>query len=256
MEGKKGWQELLPEESLRKACFYGCCWCVTILLFSSFRLLVTVTLLVTSYVLWTRKMLLLFSMQAAMTIAMLIQLRAYVCFRPKKKGLKGTDVLRGLRLLSQAHLGKMIWCVLAVIECCLIGSSQHMMSFFAQEMNLTALDMLLVVGFLVCLLLMESLKLLALHKMQGSLSRQLLPSSVWMRLAACAAAGQYLVMLLFMVLLLFQKIGWATFAVVLPFFAVLFFVYYYAARCYGAVSKDVDRTVVLTGEPPYQEPVE
>ncbi len=251
MNDSKGRQKLLPRKYLRKACLYGSLWCATILLWMLFRWTVTVTLLVTTYIVWTKRMLLLFGMQTSLLIGMVMQICAYARFCRRREHLRSTDLLKGLRLLKGAYIGKVVWCVLAIVQCGLIAGSQQLLNYFQEEMYMTSFEMIWTVGCLVCLLLLELSKLVVLHRLPQTLSGQSSLPSWWMRAAACATIGQYVVPLLFVTVLLLCRIGWIALAAVVPFAAMVFLGYYYAACCYMTLSRRVGSMVVRFG--PTQE---
>ena len=239
MERERSWQEILPHKYLSKACRWGIGLCVVVLLAVGFRLLVTISLMVTTYVVWTKKMIILFSIQSVLLISVLAQIRAYACLWKKKGKLSDKAVQQGLNLLCAANIGKMIWCLLAAGECWWIGSSAALWSFYQQTLHITVRDLALTVCVLLCRTAGYGIELLCLHTLRKSLNGQGRPSRMILRLTSYAVVGQYVTLLLLAAVFLMDKVPWPVLLSLVPLFVLLFFFYYDPAACYYRLSKNV-----------------
>ena len=230
------WKRCLPHKYLQRTCRWGTGLCVVVLLAAGIRLLVTITLLLTTYVLWTRKILFLFTAQAVLTFSMAMQLAAYVRLWKKRKRQTEASLTQGLQLLTAAHIGKAVWCMMMIGICWWIGSRPVLLSFYYQTLHITARDLILLGCLLSGWLLVYLFKDFSLCLIRKSMLGKRHPSLITLRLTSCAIILQYLWLVVFSAVILLGKTEWPVLLGTVPFLLLLFFYYLDAAGCYYNLS--------------------
>lgn len=237
MEYPKEWKRLLRYKAFQRACVLGSVLCCMLLIVYGFELSVLISLMMTTYVNWTRKVIFLFSVYASVVLTVLTQLRGYLYLYKIRHTGKYQPLLKGLQLLFYASIGQIIWSVLMICDVIWTYHTSSLLAGYEPQISSPVIYMIAGLYLLMCLILGGTAKIFALYAIQKSLLSGKVISSVPLHLVVTASLLQMVAVLLCTVFLSVWE-GILVGCVLMAAFCMpVFLFFYYSAKTYQYVWK-------------------